>query len=247
MILSAFRIAEDERVLLPVAVNFDGFTATHVVEWLDLPEEEEVRRFLPPHRKAKYVLDPAKPITIGPIGFPEVQFELKTAWEKALVNSKKIIKEVWREFGEIFGRHYDVIEPYRVEDAEAAFILMGGTCGTCRAAVDRLREEGLKVGMLKLRLYRPFPKEEILEAIKNLKTLIVMDRHICLGGMGGPLYNDLKSLLYDAKLRLNLAGFIAGIGGRDIRIEDFRLMAEKALKGELPPEGFGLLSRGELV
>lgn len=245
LILSAFKIAEDEKVMLPVAVNFDGFYSTHVVEGMELPDEEEVRRFLPPHRKAKYRLDPDHPLTFGAIGFPSIQFELRRQWEEALHRSKQVIKEVWREFGEVFGRHYDVLEPYRMEDAEAAFILMGGSCGTCRVAVDRLREKGQRVGMVKLRLFRPFPKEEILEATRRLKTLIVVDKHICLGGMGGPLFNDLRSLFYGSKRQINVVGFIAGIGGRDIRVEDFEYMFERTVRGELPPEGYVFLVRGE--
>ncbi|RLI34055.1 pyruvate ferredoxin oxidoreductase [Candidatus Bathyarchaeota archaeon] len=243
--LTAFRIGEDERVLLPVMVNFDGFTSTHVVEWLDLPEEEQVRKFLPAHRKAKYRLDPEHPATFGAIGFPEIQFELKRSWEHALVESKKVVKEVWEEFGRIFGRRYDLIDAYQMEDAETAFLIMGGSSGTCRAAVDKLRREGFKVGLLKLRLYRPFPKEELLEAIKNLKNLIVVDKHICFGGLGGPLFNDMRSLLYDANLNLNLTGFIAGIGGRDIRVKDFEKMVEKTVKGEVPPGKYAFMVRGD--
>ncbi|MHC1590140.1 MAG: transketolase C-terminal domain-containing protein [Candidatus Hecatellaceae archaeon] len=245
LLLSAFKISEDDRVLLPVAVNFDGFYATHVVERMDLPEEEEVRRFLPPHRTAKYKLDPDRPLTFGAIGFPTIQFELRRQWEEALCNSKQVIKEVWQEFGRVFGRHYDVLEPYRMEDAEIAFILMGGSCGTCRVAVDRLRERGFKAGMIKLRLFRPFPKEEILEATSKLKTLITVDKHICLGGLGGPLFNDLRALFYGFQRQINVAGFIAGVGGRDVRVKDFEQMFEKVVKGEVSPEKHIFIVRGE--
>ena len=245
LLLSAFKISEDDRVLLPVAVNFDGFYATHVVERMDLPEEEEVRRFLPPHRTAKYKLDPDRPLTFGAIGFPTIQFELRRQWEEALCNSKQVIKEVWQEFGRVFGRHYDVLEPYRMEDAEIAFILMGGSCGTCRVAVDRLRKRGFKAGMIKLRLFRPFPKEEILEATSKLKTLITVDKHICLGGLGGPLFNDLRALFYGFQRQINVAGFIAGVGGRDVRVKDFEQMFEKVVKGEVSPEKHIFIVRGE--
>ncbi|RLI26857.1 MAG: pyruvate ferredoxin oxidoreductase [Candidatus Hecatellales archaeon] len=246
LILAAFKIAEDERVMLPVAVNFDGFYATHVVERMELPSEEEVRRFLPPHRRQTgYLLNPDKPLTFGAIGFPSIQFELRRQWEEALCRSKQVIKEVWREFEEVFGRRYEVVEGYRMEDAEAAFILMGGSAGTCRTAVDRLREKGCKVGMLKLRLFRPFPREEILEATGGLKTLIVVDKHICLGGLGGPLFNDLRSLYYGSKSSIDVVGFIAGIGGRDIRVEDFERMFERTIRGEIPPEKYVFLVRGE--
>jgi pyruvate ferredoxin oxidoreductase alpha subunit len=245
LLLSAFKISEDDRVLLPVTVNFDGFYATHVVERMDLPEEEEVRRFLPPHRTAKYKLDPDHPLTFGAVGFPTIQFELKRQWEEALCNSKQVIKEVWQEFGEVFGRHYDVLEPYQMEDAEIAFILMGGSCGTCRVAVDRLREKGFKAGMIKLRLFRPFPKEEILEATSKLKTLITVDKHICLGGLGGPLFNDLRALFYGFQRQINVAGFIAGVGGRDVRVKDFEQMFEKVVKGEVSPEKHVFMVRGE--
>jgi pyruvate ferredoxin oxidoreductase alpha subunit len=245
LILSAFKIAEDDRVMLPVAVNFDGFYATHVVERMDLPEEEEIQRFLPPHRKADYRLDPDNPVIFGAIGFPSIQFELKRQWEEALCRSKQVIKEVWQEFGRVFGRHYEVLEPYRMEDAEIGFMLMGGSCGTCRVAIDRLREKGFKVGMIKLRLYRPFPKEEILEATSKLKTLITVDKHVCLGGLGGPLFNDLRSLFYGSRRQVDVIGFMAGIGGRDIRVKDFERMFDRTVKGEIPPEKYVFMVRGE--
>ncbi len=239
--LQAFKIAEDERVLLPVAVNFDGFYVTHVIESLIALDQEEVNRFLPPKRIPKYALHPDNPTTWGPIGLPDIQTELKYQLEKALQNSKTVIKEVWKEYGDLFGRYYDVIEPYRVEDAEVAILMMGGHCGTARIAVDKLREKGRRVGLIKLRLFRPFPVEELIEATKNLKALAVVDKAFSPGGFGGPIFNEIRSVFYDLDVKPKIFGFIAGLGGRDIRVDEFMSLAEKVLKGEKIEKNFVFL------
>ena len=173
--LSAFKIAEDERVLLPVIVNLDGFTSTHLVEWMDLPDEETVRRFLPPHRTAKYRLDVEKPATFGAIGFPAIQFELKRAWEQALVESKKVIEEVWREFGEVFGRHYSFLEPYRMEDAEIAIVAFGIVGRSAKAAVKMARRHRIKAGLIRLKTIWPFPESYFESMADSIKKFIVAE------------------------------------------------------------------------
>ncbi|RJX15725.1 pyruvate ferredoxin oxidoreductase [Candidatus Bathyarchaeota archaeon] len=242
--LQAFKIAEDERVMLPVAINFDGFYVTHVIEPIIALDQEEVKKFLPPRKIPSYALHPDHPTTWGPVGLPDVQTELKRQLEEALRNSKTVIKEVWKEFGDMFGRYYDFFEPYRLEDAEIAILMAGGHCGTARIAVDRLREKGEKVGLIKLRLFRPFPDEELIKLTKNLKVLAVVDKAFSPGGLGGPIFTEVKALFYDQKIKPEIVGFIAGLGGRDIRVDEFMVAVERAKKvlmGEKIDKGFMFL------
>lgn len=227
LILTAFKISEDERVLLPTVVNFDGFTATHVVEPIIALNQEEVDRFLPQRKIPEYALHPSNPTTWGGVGYPTLQTELKKNWEDAMRASKRVIKEVWDEFGRISGRRYDVVEPYRIEDAEVILLLMGSSCGTARVAVDEMRDEGIKVGVVKLRLFRPFPDEELVDLLKGYKAVIVVDKAFSPGGLGGPIFGDLRTTFYDVEPRPKIIGFIAGLGGRDIRVEDFKQMVKK--------------------
>ncbi|MGP3666846.1 MAG: transketolase C-terminal domain-containing protein [Candidatus Bathyarchaeota archaeon] len=221
LIIQAFKIGEDERVMLPVMVCFDGFYVTHVIEPIIALSQEEVDSFLPPRKIPWYALHPDNPTTWGPIGLPEIQTELKKQHDYALRSSKPVIKEVWKEFGEMFGRWYDVFEPYKMEDADVVLLLMGGSCGTARVAVDKLREKGEKVGLLKLRMFRPFPFEELLNFAKKVKALAVVDKAISIGGVGGPIFSEIRSALYGLDDKPKVLGFIAGIGGRDITINDF--------------------------
>jgi len=228
--LQAFKIAEDERVLLPVAVCFDGFHVTHVIEPLIALEQEEVDRFLPKHRKAVLKLTPEQPSTWGPVAGPDIQTELKVQNEWALNGSKAVISEVWREFGDLFGRYYTPLETYRLEDAEAAMLILGGFAGTARVAVDKMRKEGKKIGLIKLRLYRPFPIKEVKEVLSQVRSVAVVDRAISAGGLGGPVYGDIRNVLYDMKNRPAVLSFIAGLGGRDITVRDFTRIGDKALE-----------------
>ncbi|MEM3387337.1 MAG: hypothetical protein QXN08_06695 [Nitrososphaerales archaeon] len=227
--LQAFKIAEDERVLLPVAVCFDGFHVTHVIEPLITLDQEEVDRFLPKHRKAVYKLTPDQPSTWGPVAGPDIQTELKVQNEWALNSSKDVILEVWREFGDLFGRYYAPLETYKVEDADAVILILGGFAGTGRVAIDKMREEGKKIGLVKLRLYRPFPIQEVKDLLTRVKAVAVVDRAISAGGLGGPVYGDIRNILYDEEHRPKVLSFIAGLGGRDITVKDFKRIGEKVL------------------
>lgn len=236
--LQAFKIAEDERVLLPVAVCFDGFHVTHVIEPLIALDQEEVDRFLPKHRKAVYRLTPDQPSTWGPVSGPDIQTELKVQNEWALNTAKDVILEVWREFGDLFGRYYTPLETYRLDDAEVAILIAGGFAGTGRMAVDKMRKGGEKIGLIKLRLYRPFPIHEIKEALSKVRAVAVVDRAISSGGLGGPIYGDIRNVLYDVKERPAVLSFIAGLGGRDITVKDFIRVGERALEA-INKEGIG--------
>ena len=223
----AFRVAEDHRVLLPAVVNFDGFTLTHVIESIEMAEKEVVDRYLPPFQP-KFRLDPDHPITMGPVGVPEIYSEARRQLEVSLLSSKKVIVEAWEEFGRIFGRYYHPIETYRTEDASTILITMGSATETAMLAVDSLRDKGQKVGLVYIRLWRPFPHEEFFEAVREAKVIAVLDRAISYGMGGGPVFSEVKASLYNLTQRPYIKNFVAGLGGRDIPIENFIEMVDRA-------------------
>jgi pyruvate ferredoxin oxidoreductase alpha subunit len=227
--LCAFRTAEDNRVLLPVMVHLDGFYLTHVVEPIEFPTQEEVKRFLPPINYP-LPLNPDKPLTMGTFAPPILYTEAKKAQEVNILASKKVILEHWEEFGKAFGRHYHPIEKYRTDGAKTLLMTMGSFGETAMTAVDKMRNEGKDVGLLKLRLWRPFPFEELYEAIGNAQTLIVLDRALSPGGPGGPAYSEIRSALYSQKARPNIVGFVGGLGGRDLTVAEFEGMVKRGLE-----------------
>lgn len=229
--LCAFRIAEDQRVLLPVMVHLDGFYLTHVVEPIEIADKKEVDRFLPAF-KYPLPLDVDKPVTMGAFAPPFIYTETKKAQEINLQNSMKVILEHWDTFGKMFGRHYHPIEKYRTEGAKTLLLTMGSFGETAMTAVDKMREKGKNIGLLKMRLWRPFPFEELRAAVKNADTLIVIDRALSFGGPGGPIFSEVRSALYSEKKRPNITGFVGGLGGRDITVAEFEEMAEKGVKIE---------------
>ncbi len=218
-VIQGYKISEDRKVQLPVMVCFDGFTLTHVFEPVDIPSQQKVDSFLPKFR-ASHVLDPKKPLTMGPIGFPNSFMHFKEQQQEAMINSIDVIKKANKEFGTAFGRKYGsgLVDLYKMGDAEYAVMGMGTLCGTARVAVDKLRKQGKKAGLIKLRSLRPFPKKELQSAIKNLNALAVIDRHISLG-QEGPLFTDVRSAVYCNDITIN--SYIAGLGGRDITIKHF--------------------------
>ena len=227
--LCAFRIAEDHRVLIPTIINLDGFTLSHVVEPLYLVNQELVDKFLPPY-KPLFTLHPDKPLTMGAFGMPEVYAEAKKAQEVALRNSYSVILEVWKEWGDLTGRHYHPMETYKMEGAKIGLLTMGSFGETAMGAVDHMRENGIPVGLLKLRLWRPFPFEEIRKSVQGLETLVVMDRAVSFGGVGGPVCSEIKTALYQQSKRPKIFSFIGGLGGRDVPPEQFEEMIQQALK-----------------
>ena len=227
--LCAFRIAEDQRVLLPVMVHVDGFYLTHVVEPIEFPTQDEVNGYLPP-LKYPLPLNPDKPVTMGAFAPPFIYTEAKKAQEVNIRTSKKVILEHWDEFGKAFGRYYHPVEKYRTEGAQTLLLTLGSFGETAMTAVDKMRTEGKDVGLLKLRLWRPFPFEELNEAVGNAQTLIVVDRALSFGGPGGPAYSEIRSALYSKKIRPNIVGFVAGLGGRDITVDEFAGMVKRGLE-----------------
>ena len=239
--IQAFRIAEHPDVLLPVAVNLDGFTLSHVIEPIMMPDREEVDRFLPPY-KPVLQLDPAKPVSMGMFGPPEIYPESKMAVDAALMNSKKIIKDVWKEFESQFGRAYAPIESYKADDAETILVTMGSISETGMTAIDEMRAAGLSVGQVRIRLWRPFPADEFRAAIKSAKKIGVVDRCMTLGSHANPVLQEVRSLLYHDADRPQVFGFTLGIGGRDSRREDFKYIYDQCQV--LPEQG---QSRSEMV
>ncbi len=242
LVLHAFRVAEDRNVMFPMIVNIDGFTLSHVIEPIELPDQEEVDAFLPPFRP-KYKLDPRKPITMGAVGVPEIYFEVKKAQDEAFKNSRRVILRAWKDFAKRFGREYNPVETYRMEDAEVALLIMGSLAETAMTAVDKMREAGKKVGLVRLRLWRPFPFKEFRKAISGVPVLAVIDRALSPGATGGPVATELRSALYHCARRPRIVNFIAGLGGRDVTVEDFEEMADRAFfyRKKRPKEAYELI------
>ncbi len=225
--LHAFRVAEDRRVSLPMIVNIDGFTLSHVIEPIEILSQEEVDGYLPPF-KPRYKLDPKKPITMGPVGIPEVYTEAKMAHSEAIKASKRVIIKAWQEFADMFGRQYNPVETYRCEDADVMLVTMGSISETAMTAVDKMREAGQQVGLVRIRLWRPFPSQEFRRAAGKAKVLAVIDRCLPPGAVCGPVGAELRSLFYKVPGSPKIFSFVAGLGGRDVTVERFEEIVDKA-------------------
>lgn len=216
--LMAQRIAEDMRVRLPVIVNLDGFTLTHTVQPVDLLEDEVAKKFVGEFKPFAPLLDVEHPVTWGAFAMPDYYFELKRAQEAGMEAVPEVFLEVQRAFAEVSGRRYEgFFEAYKLADAEYALVVLGSTAGTAKVAVDELRARGMKVGLLKPWLWRPFPGPAVAEALAHLKAVAVLDRAFSFGTMGA-LYEDVASALYPLEKRPILVNYIYGLGGRDITV-----------------------------
>ncbi len=224
--LCAFKIAEDSKVLFPVMVHIDGFHLSHVVEPLYLLNEEQVKDFLPPF-KHPFPLDTDNPVTMGAFTVPILYTEARKSMEAALRGTRSVINNVFNDFGKLSGRPYNAVEHYRSDDADTLLLTMGSFSEIAMDAVDQLRERGEKVGLIRLRLWRPFPFEELQRATETCRTLVVLDRCISPGGPPGPVCSEVKAALYSQKKRPNIAGFIGGLGGRDLSVPEFITMVER--------------------
>jgi pyruvate ferredoxin oxidoreductase alpha subunit len=225
--IQSFRIAEHPDIMLPCCVNIDGFQLTHMVEPIEFPDQKLVNKFLPP-RKPYATLHPDKPVSMGTFAMSDIFPEAMKAKDEVLKNSKKTILKIWDEWEKIFGRRYRPVETYLTDDADILILTMGSMGETAEIAVDELRNKGMAVGLVKLRLWRPFPYEELKEAVKKAKILIVTDRAVSFGGPGGPVCSEIKSALYDEKERPMIYNQIIGLGGRDVAVTDFIKMIEDA-------------------
>ena len=229
MTIQSFKIAEHADVMLPVILNIDGFQLTHMIEPLEFPTQAEVNKFLP-DRVPFATLHPDKPLSMGCFNMNDIYPETMKAKDTALLNSKKTIIKIWNEWGKQFGRYYKPVETYKTKGADTMFLTMGSMGETASVAVDELRKTGKNIGLVKLRLWRPFPLEELRAALKGCKTLIIMDRAVSFGIGSGPVATEIRSQLYNDKDRPRVLNFIMGLGGRDVSVEDFIAMAERAEK-----------------
>ena len=214
-LLMAHRIAEHKDVQLPVMVCQDGFITSHSIENIELENDEEVKKFVGQYKPEHYLLNDKEPIAIGPLDLQAYLFEHKAQQAEAMKNAKKVIKEVAKEFEKWTGRKYEFFEKYKLDDAEIAIVCMNSTAGTTKAVVDELREKGVKAGLLKLRMFRPFPAEEIAEALQGLKAVAILDKADSLNSAGGALFEDVTSAMYVNKKQVPMVNYIYGIGGRD--------------------------------
>ena len=224
----AFRIGEDPQVLLPVMIHLDGFNLTHVIEPIFLPEQADVDKFLPKNR-FPLPLNPDRPVAMGGFAPPFIYTETKFAQEVNLKNSKKVILQAWEEFHKAFGRKYLPVEKYHSDGAKVLIMTMGSSGETASVAIDEMRKEGMDVGQIRLRLWRPFPFEELREAVKDADILIVMDRAISFGGPGGPVASEVKAALYNQAKRPKVVSYVISLGGRDTTVSGFKDIVRKGM------------------
>lgn len=222
----SYRLAEDKKVLFPVIINMDGFILSHVIEPIELIEQEKIEQFLPPYQPL-HRLDPDHPVTMGAFALPSIFAEAKKAQEEALLSSMSKITETWKAFGDMTGRYYHPVETYKTEDADTLLVTMGSCGETASVAVDKMREEGRSVGLVKIRLWRPFPFDDLKRATLQAKRLVVIDRAMSVGACG-PVASELKAALYGNDRRPSVYNFVAGISGRDVTPSDFIKMVDKA-------------------
>jgi pyruvate ferredoxin oxidoreductase alpha subunit len=225
----AYRAMEDHHILLPAFVCFDGFILTHTYEPVDIPSQDEIDTYLPPFTPYQK-LDAANPLSFGMYATPEYYMEFRYEIDAAMQKAKDVIRKAGKEFGAQFGRDYgSLVEEYRLDDAETAVVAMGSVCGTIKDSIDEMREKGRRVGLLKIRTYRPFPIEEVKKSLQNVSTVAVLDKNISLGSRGA-VGLEVKDALYGSDIQVY--DYIAGLGGRDIRKIDVAAIVDLAEKGE---------------
>lgn len=228
--IMAVRIAENRKVLLPVMVTLDGFILGHTMERIEILEDHEVSAFVGEYKPQRSLFEVDNPITMGPLVLPDYYFEHKRQQVEAEEHVLDVIREISEEYGRLSGRRYELIEEYRTEDADRLVVALGSTAGTAKEVVDELREQGERVGMVKIRAYRPFPYNEIISSLGNAKAVAVLDRAIAFGSLGGPVYGDVRSAFFDHDAHPLVVDYIYGLGGRDITVEHIKKVYDD-LKG----------------
>ena len=230
--IQAFRISEHPDVRLPIMICQDGFIISHGVENIELLEDDIVKNFVGDYNPQHYLLNAQEPLAVGPYANPPYIMESKRANVEALENSKRVMLEVAEEFKKISGREYGFFEAYKMDDADYAMVIMGSAAGTGKDAVDALREKGIKAGLLKIRMFRPFPASQIAEALKNVKVVACMDRTESFNTLNGPIGADVKSALYDIGSKVKVVNYVYGIGGRDVTVASLTSVYEDMMKIE---------------
>ena len=218
--VQAFRISEHKDVRLPIMICQDGFITSHAVENIELLEDDVVKNFVGEYEPENYLLNPKEKMAVGPYAITDYYMEAKRNQAEGMKHAVAVVKEVAKEFAGISGREYGLFEEYCMEDAETAVVMIGSAAGTTKDAIDALRAKGEKVGLIKIRLYRPFPAEEIADALKNVKAVAIMDRAEGYTNHGGPLGSDVMAAMFRARSQAHAVNYIYGLGGRDVRVED---------------------------
>ena len=233
--LLAIRLAEHKDVLLPVMVMQDGFIISHGVENVEVFDDEAVKNFVGERKPDRYLLDVDHPYTIGPLALPDYYFEIKRQQEEAMENALNVYLEVGKELSKISGHDYPYFEEYKTDDAEAVIVILSSAAGTAKDAVDELRNEGKKVGLIKPKLFRPFPYKEMRKALERFKAIGVLDRSMAFGAYA-PLYTEIRNALFESENRPKLQSYIFGLGGKDIFKSDIKKVFDELLSGNLNPE-----------
>jgi len=228
--LQAVRIGEHPDVMLPVMDCFDGFITSHKVENIELLSDEEVKKFVGTYKPPYHLMDKKQPVSMGPLSLPMFYFESKRQQAEVMRNSKKAVLEVAKEFEKLTGRSYGLFEEYRMDDAEVAIVIINSTAGTAKDVVDEYRKAGVKAGLVKIRLYRPFPVEEIAKALSKCKAVAVMDKADSLNGAGGPLFTDVTSAMYGRADGVKTINYIYGLGGRDVKVDDIKVVYDNLIQ-----------------
>ena len=218
--LMANRIAENKNVQLPIMICQDGFITSHSIENIELEEDSDVKNFVGEYHPEHYLLNKQEPIAVGPLDLQAYLFEHKAQQAEALKAAKQVILDVSKDFESLTGRHYGLFEEYKLDDAEIAIVCMNSTAGTTKFVVDNLRKKGIKAGLLKIRVYRPFPGEEVAKALSHLKAVAVLDKSDSLNAIGGALFEDVSSSMYVNNSYVPMCNYIYGIGGRDTTTKD---------------------------
>ena len=231
--IMANRIAEHKDVMLPIMVCQDGFITSHSIENIELIEDSKVKEFVGEYHPEHYLLNKKEPIAVGPLDLQAYLFEHKYQQAEAMKNAKKVIKEVSEDFAKLTERNYSFFEEYKSQDADYIIVCMNSTAGTTKFVVDNLRKQGIKAGLVKIRMFRPFPAEEIAEALKNTKAVAVLDKADSLNAAGGALFEDITSAMFTNQVFVPTVNYIYGIGGRDTKAEDINSVFEDLSKLDL--------------
>jgi len=229
-LLMAHRIAEHKDVLLPLMVCQDGFITSHSIENIELLEDDKAKAFVGTYNPEHYLLNKQQPIAVGPLDLQAHLFEHKYQQAEAMRNAKKVVAEVSKEFKELTGRKYSFFEEYKMDDAEIAIVCMNSTAGTTKYVVDQLRKNGIKAGLIKIRMFRPFPAEEVAKALANTKAVAVLDKADSLNGAGGALFEDITSAMFVNKVQVPVVNYVYGIGGRDTTSNDIETVYNDLLE-----------------
>ena len=228
--LMAHRIAEHKDVLLPLMVCQDGFITSHSIENIELLEDDKVKEFVGEYKPEHYLLNEKEPIAVGPLDLQSYLFEHKAQQAEAMKNAKQVILDVSKDFEKLTGRKYGLFEEYKLDDAEIAIVCMNSTAGTTKYVVDNLRKQGIKAGLLKVRVFRPFPGEEIAKALSNVKAIAILDKADSLNSAGGALFEDVTSGMYVNNVHVPAVNYIYGIGGRDTKSDDIESVFQDLLE-----------------